>query len=99
MEVITKPLLDFFNSPDFFWYHGYGLTTLWILASTFAILFKKVSIYLHAFCFFLIDVSTMLLVGGAFYRYLPKFASWTEWTLVRQMHVFGGKFIFYFQEF
>jgi len=80
----------FVNSESFFWWHGYGLTTLWIVASTVGILAKRINIYLHALMFLLIDVSTIFLVGGAFYIYLPKFATYTEWTIVRQLHIFGG---------
>lgn len=94
MDFIIKPLTEFYNRPDFFWFHGYGLTTLWILASVFAILFKKISVYLHALCFFIIDVSTMFLIGGAIYRYLPKFASWQSWETIRQVHIFGGISLF-----
>lgn len=91
MEVFDK-IASFVAGADFFWYHGYGLTFLWIVASTIGILAKKINIYLHALLFFVIDVSTVFLVGGAFYRYLPKFASYSEWTLVKQLHIFGGNF-------
>lgn len=60
---------------------------------------KRVNIYLHALCFFLIDVSTLFLVGGAIYRYLPRFASAGEWSTVKQVHIFGGIILLYKQFF
>jgi hypothetical protein len=54
------------------------------------ILAKKINVYLHALIFFVTDVATVFLVGGAFYRYYPKFGSWSEWSLVKQLHIFGG---------
>jgi glucose dehydrogenase len=75
MEVIDK-IVSFVNGSEFFWYHGYGLTFLWIVACTVAILAKKINLYLHALLFFVTDVLTIFLVGGAFYRYLPKFGQW-----------------------
>lgn len=91
MEFLTQ-IGDFVKGADFFWYHGYGLTLLWVVASTVGILAKKINLYLHAAIFFIVDVSTIFLVGGAFYRYLPKFAQFSEWDLVRKLHVFGGNF-------
>jgi hypothetical protein len=92
MEVLDK-IAQFVNGDGFFWWHGYGLTFLWIVASTVGIVVKKINVYLHALVFFLVDVSTLFLAGGAVYRYLPRFAGYAEWTLVRQLHIFGGKFI------
>ena len=66
------------------------MTLAWIIGSTIGILFKKINIYLHALIFFIVDVSTLVLVSGAIYRYLPKFSSYAEWSLIRQLHVFGG---------
>lgn len=70
------------------------MTFLWVVACTIAILAKKINLYLHALLFFIIDVTTVLLVGGAAYRYWGRFGQWQEWTLVKQAHIFGGtKFI------
>ncbi len=92
-------IVTFVNGKDFFFYHGYGLTLIWVVASVIGVLMKKVNIYLHALCFFLIDVSTLFLVGGAIYRYLPRFASAGEWSTVKQVHIFGGIDLFYIQFF
>ena len=89
MDILDQ-VSAFVNGKNFFWYHGYGLTFIWIVASVIGILVKKINIYLHAIIFFLVDVSTLFLVGGAFYRYLPKFSGAAEWTLVKQLHIFGG---------
>lgn len=72
------------------------MTTLWVVASTIAILAKKLNLYLHAILFFIIDVTTVFLVGGAAYRYWDKFGQWQQWTLVKQAHIFGGINIFYY---
>lgn len=71
-------VLSFIQGPDFFWYHGYGLTAIWIVAVTIAILAKKINIYVHALLFWIVDMTTIFLVGGAFYRYLinDRFSQW-----------------------
>ena len=91
-------IVQFVQRPDFFWYHGYGLTTLWVVACTLAILAKRINLYLHAALFFIVDVLTIFLVGGAFYRYIGRFGQWQEWTLVKQLHIFGGILFIEFQE-
>ena len=48
-------VINFINSKEFWIYHGFVLSGLWVLASAFAIFIKKYSKILHVMSFFTID--------------------------------------------
>lgn len=94
MQYIDQATL-FFQSKSFWYYHGYGLTISWLGLSFISILLKKLSshryiTYLHAFLYLLTNVATIFLAGGAFYRVYPNLSKFSEWNLLKQLHIAAG---------
>ena len=80
----------FIASPNFFYYHGLVLATLWFFAVNLAILMRSLSRTLHGLCFFAIDVTTAFFIIGALLRVWHHIDKFTEWSLIKQGHVIGG---------
>lgn len=76
IHQVTSQITGFIYHKEFFYYHGAVLAFAWFIASTIAILLRRVSKQLHALCFFIIDVITAFFLIGAMMRvfpYLSKF--------------------------
>ena len=89
LEVVQK----FINSREFFTYHGFVLSGLWVLLSSLAILLKKVNLKLHVLLFIVIDATTIFFAGAALWRVSSNFPTFSDWTLLKKAHVIGGNFI------
>lgn len=61
----------FIASDQFFEWHGVGLASLWFVGAIIAILARRLSLNLHALCFFLVDAFTMFFLAGAWIRVYP----------------------------
>ena len=87
--------LAFLTSKDFWDFHGYGLSFLWLVMSTVAISIRyikgKPTKLIHAALFIIIDYATLYLGAGVIYRYWGKIStSFFKWSLLKQAHaVFG----------
>jgi hypothetical protein len=80
----------FLMSPDFFYYHGIVLSVLWFVVCNIGILLRKVSVYLHAFVFFFVDVTTVVFTVGAIYRVYPYLDRFASKSIIKQGHIIGG---------
>lgn len=67
MESIT----NFIHSKEFWLYHGFVLSGLWVLFSAFGIFIKKYNTLLHVLSFAIIDFTTLFFAGSALYRVAP----------------------------
>lgn len=90
MEYLTH-VQEFIHSKEFWIYHGFVLSGLWLLASALGILVKKFSTQLHLLIFMIVDFTTIFFAGSALYRVSENFFSFTEWPLLKKGHVIGGK--------
>jgi hypothetical protein len=91
MNTIT----EFIASKDFWFYHGWGLTTAWLVFSFIGILVKKLfkgnfGLYLHILFLFITNALTYFLAGSAIYRVYPHLSKFAGWTILKQGHVAGG---------
>jgi hypothetical protein len=88
-------ITEFIASKDFWFFHGWGLTTAWLVFSFLGILVKKllrgnVGLYLHIFLFFINNAATYFLAGSAIYRLYPHLYKFFDWSLLKQGHIVGG---------
>ena len=97
LEAANQHLLAFISGPDYWFYHGWGLTICWVLLAFFGILIRKLlrgtwSKYIHIFFFILVDYTACFLELTALYRVWPRIANGTfmEWSLLKNLHVFLG---------
>jgi hypothetical protein len=72
---LLNPVRDFIFSKEFWIYHGFVLSGLWVLLSAIAIFVKRFSIQLHLLLFVIINFTTIFFAGAALYRVLPGFAN------------------------
>ena len=86
MESVTK----FIHSSDFWIYHGFVLSGLWVLASAFGIFIKRYSTILHVLTFASVDFTTLFFAGSALYRVFPHINHFMEWNIIKQGHIAGG---------
>ena len=93
VEQVLAQATTFIQSKEFFYYHGLVMSLLWFFASPIGILLRKVSVYLHATVFFLIDVTTAFFIVGALIRVYPYFGYFTSWPLIKQAHISAGIYI------
>lgn len=63
----------FIHTQDFWFYHGWILTTLWVFCSLFGMYIRKHNLKLHLLSFFIVDWSTVFWGGAALYRLWNKF--------------------------
>lgn len=87
--------MSFYESKQFWWYHGWGLTACWLVWAVVAILTKKLirgtfGAILHGLMFFANNAVTLFLAGGAFYRVYPNLGKYQEWSLLKQAHISAG---------
>lgn len=89
MEYVEQ-VTQFISSDKFFEYHGLTLTIVWTIACTVAIAAKKLSAQIHGSIFFMIDVTTLYFITGAWVRVYPHIDNFSEWPLLKQLHILGG---------
>lgn len=75
MEFITTTISSFVYSPEFWAYHGFVLSGLWVILSAFAIAIKSKNTLLHVLSFAIIDFTTLFFAGAALFRVFPKFVN------------------------
>jgi hypothetical protein len=83
------------NDEQFWFYHGYGLTFLWIVFATFGIAIRglknKYTKWTHILIFVLIDYITLFLGGGVIYKYWGDLLSnFKNWSVLTQIHAILG---------
>ena len=66
MEAVT--VAEFIASKEFWIWHGFVLSGLWVLGSALGIFFKRFSTTLHAMTFVIVDFTTLFFAGSALYR-------------------------------
>lgn len=92
MELLHS-VKDFIYSNEFWMWHGFVLSFLWVIVSALAILSKRFSIQIHLTLFALVDFTTIFFAGSALYRVSGGFSSFSEWSTLKKAHVTGGKVI------
>lgn len=90
---ILQEVQNFINSKDFWLYHGFVLSGLWVLLSALAIMLKKINTQLHVLLFILIDATTIFFAGAALWRVSSSFSQFNEWPLLKKAHVSAGTYI------
>lgn len=91
LQFALAPVTKFIYGDDFWHWHGLVLASAWIIGSVVAILARKVSVYLHALLFFVIDVATAFFIVGGMLRVYPYIPiKWDEWPLIKKGHFIGG---------
>ena len=95
MSEILSTISEFIFSKDFWFYHGWFLTFLWVLLSLAGITIKKYNITLHLLSFAIVDYITLFFGGAGLYRVWTKGVSFWEWPLIKQIHIVGGNFSCY----
>lgn len=94
---ILQEVQTFINSKDFWIYHGFVLSGMWVFLSALAILLKKVNTQLHVLLFILIDAITVFFAGAALWRVSASFHLFNEWPLLKKAHVCAGSSISLFR--
>lgn len=96
MSDLVNQVKHFVSDDQGFWvYHGYGLTFLWLILSTFAICIRSykgaTTKWVHVIVFVIIDYTTLFLAGGVIYRYWGRlYSEFSGWSLIQQIHAIGG---------
>lgn len=95
LSHLLEPVNTFIKGDTFFHYHGLVLSSLWMVGAVIAILARKVSVYLHASLFFIIDVTTAFFIVGAMLRVYPYITvKWDDWSVLKKGHFIGGIHLF-----
>jgi hypothetical protein len=94
MEYVNQ-VKSFYETREFWKFHGLGLTVCWLVIAYLSVLIKKRShstlgTYIHAALFFVCDVTTIFLAAGAFYNVYPHLKDIASWPLLKVGHVCGG---------
>lgn len=89
MDILGN-IQEFIHSKEFWLYHGFVLSGLWLLASSLGIFLKRFSITLHLLVFFIVNATTIFFAGSALYRVSAGFPNFMEWPLLKKGHVIGG---------
>lgn len=89
MDIITQ-LNEFIFSKQYWDYHGFVLSGLWVLVSAVAILAKKLNTTFHVFLFVMVDLLTIFFATTAIYRVSYNVHTFFEWSPLKQCHVIGG---------
>ena len=63
---------SFVHSPDFWKWHGFVLSVLWLFGSSLGIYFKKKSVKLHLLTYFVVDYVSLFFMGAAIYLIYPR---------------------------
>lgn len=97
LEGIIGRVVAFTTSSDYWFYHGWGLTILWVVFAFFGLLIRKVlrgqwSKWIHIGVFILVDYTSLFLELTALYRVWPRIAGGTfvEWPILKTAHVAFG---------
>lgn len=88
---IVQEVQTFVFSSEFWIWHGFVLSFLWVIVSALAIFAKRFSLSLHLLLFVIVDFTTLFFAGAALYRVLPGFSSFADWSALKKAHVLGGK--------
>ena len=81
---------NFVTSDQFWYYHGFVLTTLWVVVATMGIILKRYNTVLHVLSFAIVDFTTLFFAGAAFYNVYPYFQYFNEWPTIKKGHIIGG---------
>lgn len=88
---ILHHVQEFIHSKEFWLWHGFVLSGLWVLGSALGIFVKRFSTQLHLLIFVIIDFTTLFFAGSALYRVSAGFSNFMDWPLLKKGHVTGGK--------
>ena len=92
MEILNE-VHSFILSDKFWYYHGWVLTGLWVVAATLGIIFKRINLtILHVITFAVVDFTTIFFAGSAFYKLYPYLDGFWDFPTFKQGHIAGGNF-------
>lgn len=91
MDNILEEVQTFLHSKQFWYWHGFVLSVLWVLVSAIGILAKRFNTKVHVLLFIIVDFTTVFFAGFALYRVSSGFSNFIEWSPLKQGHVVGGK--------
>ncbi len=73
--------IDFIHSDNFWRWHGFVLSILWMLGSAIGITLKKKKLNYHIAIFFLVDYVSLFFMATAIYLIVPRLHEFWSWNL------------------